>query len=186
MGKVVWKPGTMLFPLPVVMVSCGTMEKSNIITVAWTGTINSEPPMTYVSVRPERHSYAMIKETGEFVINLTTDRLVWNTDFCGVKSGRNVNKFAMPGLTKGRASKVSAPLIEESPLNLECVVERSILLGSHEMFLAKIAAVDVDERLLDAKGVLDLRRAGLAAYCHGKYFALGRELGSFGYSVKKR
>ena len=186
MSKVTWKAGTMLYPLPPVMVSCGTMEKSNIITVAWTGTVNSEPPMTYVSVRPERYSYGLIKETGEFVINLTTDRLVWNADFCGVKSGRDVDKFALPGLTAIAASEVSAPMIEESPVNIECRVERSMLLGSHEMFLAKIIAVNVSERLLDAKGVLHLEKAGLAATAHGKYFTLGRQVGSFGYSVKKR
>ena len=186
MSKVTWKAGTMLYPLPPVMVSFGTMEKSNIITVAWTGTVNSEPPMTYVSVRPERYSYGLIKETGEFVINLTTDRLVWNADFCGVKSGRDVDKFALPGLTAIAASEVSAPMIEESPVNIECRVERSMLLGSHEMFLAKIIAVNVSEKLLDAKGVLHLEKAGLAATAHGKYFTLGRQVGSFGYSVKKR
>ncbi len=186
MSKVTWKAGTMLYPLPPVMVSCGTMEKSNIITVAWTGTVNSEPPMTYVSVLPERYSYGLIKETGEFVINLTTDRLVWNADFCGVKSGRDVDKFALPGLTAIAASEVSAPMIEESPVNIECRVERSMLLGSHEMFLAKIIAVNVSEKLLDAKGVLHLEKAGLAATAHGKYFTLGRQVGSFGYSVKKR
>ena len=186
MSKVTWKAGTMLYPLPPVMVSCGTMEKSNIITVAWTGTVNSEPPMTYVSVRPERYSYGLIKETGEFVINLTTDRLVWNADFCGVKSGRDVDKFALPGLTAIAASEVSAPMIEESPVNIECRVERSMLLGSHEMFLAKIIAVNVSEKLLDAKGVLHLEKAGLAATAHGKYFTFGRQVGSFGYSVKKR
>ncbi|MPM48539.1 Flavoredoxin [bioreactor metagenome] len=186
MSKVTWKAGTMLYPLPPVMVSCGTMEKSNIITVAWTGTVNSEPPMTYVSVRPERYSYGLIKETGEFVINLTTDRLVWNADFCGVKSGRDVDKFALPSLTAIAASEVSAPMIEESPVNIECRVERSMLLGSHEMFLAKIIAVNVSEKLLDAKGVLHLEKAGLAATAHGKYFTLGRQVGSFGYSVKKR
>ncbi len=186
MSKAVWKPGTMLFPLPAVMVSCGTMEKSNIMTVAWTGIVNSEPPMTYISVRPERYSHALVKETGQFVINLTTDRLVWNTDFCGVKSGRDIRKFSLPGLTPERASQVSAPLIQESPVNLECVVDRSMILGSHEMFLAKIVAVDVDERLLDAKGVLHLENAGLAAYVHGKYFTLGRLIGTFGYSVKKK
>ncbi|MEG2183917.1 MAG: flavin reductase family protein [Cloacibacillus sp.] len=181
-----WKPGTMLYPLPVALVSCGTAEKSNIITVAWTGIVNSEPPMTYISVRPERYSYGLIKSTGEFVINLTTDRLVWNADFCGVKSGRDVAKFSLPGLTPGAASKVSAPLIEESPVNLECVVEKSLLLGSHEMFLAKIVAVDVDEKLLDAKGVLHLEKANLTALVHGKYFTLGRQVGTFGCSVKRK
>lgn len=186
MSKAVWKAGTMLFPIPAVMVSCGTMEKSNIITVAWTGIVNSEPPMTYISVRPERYSYSLIKETGEFVINLTTDRLVWNTDFCGVRSGRDIRKFSLPGLTPEKASQVSAPMIKESPVNLECRIESSRLLGSHEMFLAHILAVNVDERLIDAKGVLHLEKAGLAAYVHGKYFALGRLIGTFGYSVKKK
>ena len=176
----------MLYPLPPVMVSCGTLEKSNIITIAWTGIINSEPPMTYISVRPERYSYGLLKETGEFVINLTTDRLTWNADFCGVKSGREVNKFALPGLTAVAASKVGAPMIDESPVNIECVVEKSMLLGSHEMFISKIVAVNVSEELLDAKGVLHLEKAGLAATAHGEYFALGRSIGKFGYSVKKR
>ena len=186
LSKVTWKPATMLYPLPPVMVSCGTMEKSNIITVAWTGIVNSEPPMTYISVRPERYSYGLIKETGEFVINLTTERLVWNADFCGVKSGRDLNKFALPGLTKTAASLVSAPMIAQSPVNIECSVERSMLLGSHEMFLAKILAVNVEERLIDSKGALHLEKAGLAATTHGKYFGLGRQLGTFGYSVKKK
>ena len=163
----------MLYPLPPVMVSCGTMEKSNIITVAWTGTVNSEPPMTYVSVRPERHSYAMIKESGEFVINLTTERLVRAADLCGVRSGRDLQKFRFCRLTPVPASAVSAPLIAESPVNIECRVEQRLALGSHDMFLAKVLAVDVDEALLDAKGVLHLERAGLAAYVHGRYRALG-------------
>ena len=186
LSKVTWKPATMLYPLPPVMVSCGTMEKSNIITVAWTGIVNSEPPMTYISVRPERYSYGLIKETGEFVINLTTERLVWNADFCGVKSGRDLNKFALPGLTKTAASLVSAPMIAQSPVNIECSVERSMLLGSHEMFLARILAVNVEERLIDSKGALHHEKAGLAATTHGKYFGLGRQLGTFGYSVKKK
>ena len=176
----------MLYPLPPVMVSCGTMEKSNIITVAWTGTVNSEPPMTYVSVRPERHSYAMIKERGEFVINLTTERLVRAADLCGVRSGRDLQKFRFCRLTPAPASAVSAPLIAESPVNIECRVEQRLTLGSHDMFLAKVLAVDVDEALLDAKGVLHLERAGLAAYVHGRYRALGRELGKFGFSVQKK
>ena len=154
----------MLYPLPPVMVSCGTMERSNIITVAWTGTVNSEPPMTYISVRPERHSYAMIKERGEFVINLTTERLVRAADLCGVRSGRDLQKFRFCRLTPAPASAVSAPLIAESPVNIECRVEQRLTLGSHDMFIAKVLAVDVDEALLDAKGVLHLERAGLAGY----------------------
>ena len=157
----------MLYPLPPVMVSCGTMERSNIITVAWTGTVNSEPPMTYISVRPERHSYAMIKERGEFVINLTTERLVRAADLCGVRSGRDLQKFRFCRLAPAPASAVSAPLIAESPVNIECRVEQRLTLGSHDMFLAKVLAVDVDEALLDAKGVLHLERAGLAATSTG-------------------
>lgn len=176
----------MLYPLPPVMVSCGTMERSNIITVAWTGTVNSEPPMTYISVRPERHSYAMIKERGEFVINLTTERLVRAADLCGVRSGRDLQKFRFCRLTPAPASAVSAPLIAESPVNIECRVEQRLTLGSHDMFIAKVLAVDVDEALLDAKCVLHLERAGLVAYVHGRYRALGRELGKFGFSVQKK
>ncbi len=175
----------MLYPLPPVMVSCGTMEKSNIITIAWTGTVNSDPPMAFISVRPERYSHAMIKASGEFVINLTTERLTRAADYCGVKSGREVRKFSLRGLTPAAASAVSAPLIAESPVNIECRVERSLLLGSHEMFIARVAAVDVDDSLLDAKGALRMERAGLVAYAHGKYRALGRELGRFGFSVRK-
>ena len=176
----------MLYPLPPVMVSCGTMERSNIITAAWTGTVNSEPPMVYVSVRPERHSYAMIKDSGEFVINLTTERLARAADLCGVKSGRDVQKFRLCRLTPAPASAVSAPMIAESPVNIEWRVVQRLALGSHDMFLAAVVAVDVDESLLDAKGVLHLERAGLVAYVHGRYRALGRELGKFGFSVQKK
>ncbi len=176
----------MLYPLPPVMVSCGTMERSNIITAAWTGTVNSEPPMVYVSVRPERHSYAMIKDSGEFVINLTTERLTRAADLCGVKSGRDVQKFRLCRLTPVPASAVSAPMIAESPVNIECRVVQRLALGSHDMFLAAVVAVDVDESLLDAKGVLHMERAGLVAYVHGRYRALGRELGKFGFSVQKK
>lgn len=176
----------MLYPLPPVMVSCGTMERSNIITAAWTGTVNSEPPMVYVSVRPERHSYAMIKDSGEFVINLTTERLARAADLCGVKSGRDVQKFRLCRLTPAPASAVSAPMIAESPVNIECRVRQQLALGSHDMFLATVVAVDVDESLLDAKGVLRMERAGLVAYVHGSYRSLGRELGKFGFSVQKK
>ena len=185
MSKVTWKAGTMLYPLPPVMVSCGTMEKSNIITVAWTGTVNSEPPMTYVSVRPERYSYGLIKETGEFVINLTTDRLVWNADFCGVKSGRDVDKFALPGLTAIAASEVSAPMIEESPVNIECRVRQITPLGSHNLILADVVAVTIDDAYMDEAGKFHLNDTGLITYSHGEYFLLGKKLGTFGYSVRK-
>lgn len=186
MNKVTWKPGTMLYPLPPVMVSCGTMEKSNIITAAWTGIVNSDPAMTYVSIRPERYSFGIIKEKGEFVINLTTERLTWNADFCGVKSGREIKKFSLRGLTPVKASHLAAPMIDESPVNIECRVADNISLGSHVMFLANIVAVNVDAALLDAKGALHLERAGLVSVVHGKYFAMGRRIGKFGYSVEKR
>lgn len=175
----------MLYPVPPALISCGTMEAPNVMTAAWTGTINSDPACTYVSIRPERYSYEIIKNSGEFVINLTTQKLVRAADFAGVKSGRDMNKFAATGITAMAASKISAPLIAESPLNIECQVTQIIPLGSHHMFLAKVAAVNVDEKLLDAKGVLHLEKAGLVAYVHGRYYSLGRELGSFGYSVKR-
>lgn len=186
MGKVVWKPGTMLYPIPPVMVSCGTLEKPNVITVAWTGIVCSDPAMTYISVRPERYSYELIKKSGEFVINLTTESLIWTADYCGVKSGRDINKFDLSSITAAASTQISAPLIVESPINIECRVDRILQLGSHDMFLSKILAINADEKLLDSKGVLHLENAGLVATSHGKYFALGRQLGTFGYSVKKK
>lgn len=186
MGKQVWKPGTMVSPVPPVMVSCGSLEKPNILTIAWTGIVNTIPAMTYISVRPERHSYPIIKERGEFVINLTTRRLTRAADYCGVKSGANTDKFAACKLTAEPASQVSAPLIKESPVNIECRVKQVIPLGSHEMFLAQIVAVNVDEELVDQNGKLHLDRSGLVAYSHGEYFALGEKLGSFGFSVRKK
>jgi len=186
MSKVTWKPGTMLYPLPPVMVSCGTMEGPNVITVAWTGITCSDPAMTYISVRPERYSYGLIKKTGDFVINLTTEPLLWTADYCGVKSGRDVRKFDLPSITAEPAFKTIAPMIKESPLSIECSVEKIIPLGTHDMFLSRILAVNVKEDLLDAKGVLHLEKARLVATSHGKYYALGRRLGSFGYSVKKK
>ena len=186
MSKVTWKPGTLLYPLPPVMVSCGTFEKPNVITIAWTGIVNSDPAMTYISVRPERFSYGLVKETGEFVINLPTEKLARITDYCGVKSGRDIDKFSLAEITAERSSLVSAPIIAECPANIECRVEQIISLGSHDMFLSKILAVDVDDKLLDAKGVLHLENAGLIVTSHGEYFSLGRKLGSFGYSVRKK
>lgn len=186
MSKQVWKPGTMVSPVPPVMVSCGSMEKPNILTIAWTGIVNTIPAMTYISVRPERHSYPLIKESGEFVINLTTRNLTWAADYCGVKSGADTDKFAACKLTPQPASQVSTPLIKESPVNIECRVEQVIPLGSHHMFLARIVAVNVDEVLVDANGKLHLDKGGLVAYSHGEYFALGEKLGSFGYSVRKK
>lgn len=187
MGREVWRAGNMLYPLPAVMVSCARPnEKPNIITVAWAGTICSSPAMVSISVRPERYSYDIIKETGEFVINLTTEKLVRATDYCGVKSGRDVDKFKEMHLTPGKASQVAAPIIEESPVNLECRVKEIVLLGSHHMFIAEIAAVDVDDRYMNEKGKFELNKSGLMVYSHGEYYGLGKKLGTFGYSVKRR
>lgn len=186
MGKIAWKGGTLLAPLPPVMVTCGDMENSNIITVAWTGIINSNPPKTYVSIRPERYSHGIIKERGEFVINLTTVPLVRWADYLGIHTGRKIDKFKKSGLTKEEAREVSCPLIGESPLSLECKVTEIVPLGCHDMFMADIVAVDVDESLVDVAGKLHLERADLAAFAHGEYFALGRSLGKFGFSVAKK
>lgn len=188
MKKQQWKPGNMLYPLPAVMVSCAREgEKPNIITLAWVGTVCSDPVMVSISVRPERYSYDIIRETGEFVINLTTKELAYATDYCGVKSGRNVDKFSDLHLTPGKAGTLkTAPLIEESPVNLECRVTEVKELGSHHMFLAEVAAVDIDEAYLDENGKFRLNDTGLLAYSHGEYFTLGEKCGSFGYSVKKK
>ena len=186
MEKVQWKPGTLLAPVPAVLVSCGTMEKPTALTIAWTGIICSDPAKTYISVRPERNSYNIIKESGEFVVNLPTESLVRAIDWCGVKSGRDVDKFAAMHLTAVPAAKVGTVLVEESPVNLECKVTQVIPLGSHDLFLAECVAVDVDERLLDESGRLCLNKAKLIVYSHGDYLALGRKLGSFGYSVRKK
>lgn len=178
----------MLYPLPAVMVSCKREgEKPNIITLAWVGTICSDPAMVSISVRPERYSYDIIRESGEFVINLTTKALAYATDYCGVKSGRNADKFAELQLHPGKACKLKlAPLIEESPVNIECRVTEVKELGSHHMFLAEVLAVDVDESYLDDKGKFLLNDTGLLAYSHGAYFTLGKQCGSFGYSVRKK
>lgn len=186
MGKEVWKPGNMLYPLPVVMVSVADNGgNNNIITIAWAGTICSNPPMVSISVRPERHSYQMIKETGEFVINLTTKDLVYATDYCGVKSGRDVDKFKEMNLTPIPGDKVKAPLIAESPVNLECKVTEVIPLGSHDMFLAEVVSVHVDDKYMDEKGKFHLEQAEPIVYSHGAYLETGKQLGTFGYSVKK-
>lgn len=186
MGRKILNPGTLLSPLPAVMVSCGTLEKANILTVAWTGIINTKPPMTYISVRPSRHSYGIIKESGEFVINLTTSKLVREADLCGVKSGRDMDKAEKCGLHLEAAGTVTAPVIAESPLSLECKVVEIKPLGTHDMFIAEITAVNADERYIDSKGKINLQQAGLMAYSHGEYFSLGRKLGEFGYSVAKK
>lgn len=177
----------MLYPLPAVMVSVADAAgRSNIITVAWAGTICSDPAMLSISVRPERYSYHMLKETGEFVVNLTTEKLLRATDYCGVRSGKNVDKWKEMKLTAGKAGKVKVPLIEESPVNLECRVTEVKALGSHDMFLAEIVTVDVDEAYLNSTGKFELNSTELVTYSHGEYFALGERLGSFGYSVRKK
>lgn len=187
MGKIQWKPGNMVYPLPAVMVSCQDLQgNSNIITVAWTGTVCTNPPMAYISVRPERHSYQMIRETGEFVINLTTKELAYATDFCGVRSGRDVDKFQEMKLTKEAASEVSAPMIGESPVNIECRVTEVKELGSHHMFLAEVVAVHVDDAYLNENQKFELGKAKPITYAHGEYYELGALLGTFGYSVKKK
>ena len=186
MAKISLKPGALLSPVPPALVSCGDMQRSNILTIAWTGMLNTIPPMTYISVRPERYSYGIIRERGEFVINLTSAPLVRAADYCGVKSGAQIDKFAEMHLTKEAASQVACPLIGESPLHLECRVRQIIPLGSHDMFLAEIVAMEVDSSILDESGRICLERAGLAAYAHGTYYELGKKLGSFGYSVRKK
>lgn len=186
MAKQTWKGSTLLNPEPPVLVSCGSMEASNLITIGWTGTICTQPSMVSISVRPERYSYQLIKDSGEFVINLPTRKLVRAVDWCGVKSGRDYDKFAEMKLTPLPASTVSCPILAESPVNLECQVTQVIPLGSHDLFLAKVTAVDVDEALLDEKGKLCLERADLIVYSHGEYFSLGKQLGTFGYSVRKK
>lgn len=188
MSKQVWKPGNMIYPLPAVMVSCGDKEgNANIVTIAWTGTVCTNPAMLYISLRPERHSYHMIKETGEFVVNLTTKDLVYATDFCGVRSGRDVDKFKEMKLTKQKAEKLMyAPIIEESPVSIECKVVEIKELGTHHMFLAQVLAVDIDERYMDKSGKFRLNSADLMVYSHGEYFNLKDQLGTFGYSVRKK
>jgi flavin reductase (DIM6/NTAB) family NADH-FMN oxidoreductase RutF len=185
MSKLMWKPGTMVYPVPVVMVSCGDMNNSNIITVAWTGTICTDPPMTYISIRPERYSYKLIKESGEFVINLTTKDLVYVTDTAGVKSGANTNKFEKLNLTKEPSKTVSCPLIKESPVNIECKVKEIKELGSHHMFIAEVVNVNVSEEYLNSDGKFEMEKCNLITYSHGQYYSLGENLGKFGFSVKK-
>lgn len=187
MKKEIWKPGNMVYPLPAVMVSCGRPgERPNILTVAWIGTVCTNPAMVYISVRPERYSYPIIRETGEFVINLTTKRLAFATDYCGVRSGRDVDKFKEMKLTPEPSCEVAAPLIGESPVNIECRVTEVRELGSHHMFLARVLCVHVDPSYMDEKGKFELNRAGLLVYSHGEYLETGKKVGSFGYSVRKK
>ena len=186
MAKQNWKPGNMLYPIPAVLVSCkGADGEENILTVGWAGTINTNPPMLSISVRPERHSYELIRSSKEFVVNLTTKDMAWATDYCGVVSGRDVDKFAKCGFNKQKADVVSCPMIAESPVNIECRVTEEKKLGSHSMFIAKVVAVHADETYMDAKGKFSLASANPIVYCHGEYFALGAKIGRFGYSVRK-
>lgn len=186
MAKQSWKPGNMLYPVPAVLVSCRDNNgNDNLLTIAWAGTICSDPAMLSISVRKERHSYQMIKESGEFVVNLTTKALLKATDYCGVRSGRDEDKFAAMNLTKGKAEKVSAPIIMESPVNIECKVKQILELGSHDLFIAEVVNVQVSDELMDETGRFRLQEAELIAYSHGEYYDLGDKLGTFGFSVRK-
>lgn len=187
MSKQSWKPGNMLYPLPVVMVSCNRKgEKPNTVTVAWTGTICSDPAMVSISVRPERYSHDIIEETGEFVINLVTKDLTYATDYCGVRSGRDVDKFKEMNLTPLPSKMIDAVGIEESPVNIECKVVEVKKLGSHDMFIAEVVNVTVDDRYMDENNKFNLNDSDLVAYSHGEYFTLGEKIGTFGYSVRKK
>ena len=187
MAKQKWKPGNMVYPLPTVLVSCGDKKGNiNVMTAAWTGTICSDPPMVYVSVRKERHSHHMIQETREYVINLTTEKLAWTADFCGVRSGRDLDKFKEMKLTPVQGELQYAPMIEESPVSIECRVTNVMELGSHDMFMAEVTAVYADEQYMDEKGTFHLEKAAPMVYSHGQYYGLGRHLGGFGYAVRKK
>jgi flavin reductase (DIM6/NTAB) family NADH-FMN oxidoreductase RutF len=187
MAKTHWKPGTIVYPIPAVMVSCGaTPEEYNILTIAWTGTINSDPPMCYISVRPGRHSYEIIKRTGEFVINLTTEKLAKATDWCGCRSGRKYNKWKEMNLTPVPAQKINAPVIGESPVNIECRVKDIIELGSHHMFVSEVVGVTIDDTFLNEEKAFSFAKAKPLVYSHGHYFGLGKNIGKFGWSVQKK
>lgn len=186
MSKVIWKPGTFEYPIPAVMVTSGDMENSNIITVAWTGIINTNPAMVYISIRDTRYSYNIIKKNKEFAINLTTENLAYKTDWCGVKSGKDVDKFKEMNLTKEKAKFVKCPLIKESPVSIECKVVEEKKLGSHTMFIAEVLSIDASDEFIDKNGAFDISKCHLMAYANGSYFALGKKLGKFGYSVQKK
>ena len=186
MSREIWKAGTFIYPIPAVMVTSGTYENSNIMTVAWTGIINTNPAMCYISVRPERYSYNLIKESGEFVINLTNKQLAYATDWCGVRSGEKFDKFKEMKLHKEKAQFVKAPLIKESPVSIECKVKDIIKLGSHDMFVAEVLSIDADEKYIDEKGAFDISKCDLIAYANGGYYPLGKKIGKFGFSVQKR
>ncbi len=184
--KEAWKRSVITSPLPPTLVSCGSLDNPNVLTIAWTGILCTHPPITYISVRPERYSYELIRSSGEFVINLATEELVREVDLCGVKSGRNTDKLALTKLTPMPAVEVSAPIIAQCPVNIECKVREIIPLGSHDMFMADIVKLDVSKELIDDNGRLALEKAGLLAYAHGDYFSLGKRLGGFGFSVRKK
>ena len=186
MSRKIWKAGTFIYPLPAVMVSCGTMEKANIMTVAWTGIINTNPAMCYISVKPERYSYNLIKKQGEFIINLTNEKLAFATDWCGVKTGAKVDKFKEMHLTKEKAQFVKCPAIKESPVTIECKVKEIKELGSHHMFIAEILSIDADEAYIDERGAFDISKCNLIAYSNGHYYTMGRKIGRFGFSVQKK
>ena len=186
MTKISWKPGTMLFPLPPVMVTCGTMEKPNVLTVAWTGIINSEPPLTYISVRPSRYSHDIIKNAGEFVINISTLELAKACDYCGVRSGKNTDKFKDMGLEIEPCTKVKAPMLKKAPVSLECKIIETKTFGTHDMFMAEIVNVNIDDKYLEEDNRLALEKAGLLVFAHGRYYTMGRDLGGFGFSVNKK
>lgn len=185
MSRKIWKAGTFIYPLPAVMVSSGTMEKSNIMTVAWTGILNTNPAMCYISVRPERYSYDLIKQQGEFVINLTNEKLAYATDWCGVKTGAKVDKFKEMHLTKEKAQFVKCPIIKESPVAIECKVKEIRELGSHHMFIAEVLSIDADEKYIDEKGAFDISKCNMIAYSNGHYYSMGKKIGRFGFSVQK-
>ena len=186
MAKVEWKSGTFIYPIPAVMVTSGDMNKSNIMTVAWTGIINTNPAMCYISVRPERYSYELIKENMEFVINLTNEKLAFATDWCGVRSGRQVDKFKEMHLTKEKANHVKCPIIKESPVAIECKVKEIRELGSHHMFVAEVLSIDAEDKYIDEKGAFDISKCDLIAYANGGYYSLDKKIGKFGFSVEKK
>ena len=186
MSKTMWKPGTFIYPIPAVMVSCGDFEKSNIITVAWTGVLNTDPAMVYISVRPNRYSYEIIKNQGEFVINLTTKDLAKATDWCGCRSGEKYDKFKEMNLTKEKANFVNCPLIKESPVSIECKVKEIRELGTHHMFVADVLSIDADEKFIDENGAFDISKCDLISYQNCGYYTQGEKIGKFGFSVKKK
>ncbi len=186
MSRKIWKAGTFIYPIPAVLISCGTMKESNIFTVAWTGIINTNPAMVYISVRPSRYSYNLIKNTKEFVINLTNKELSFATDWCGVRSGKDCDKFKEMKLHKEKGKFVKCPLIKESPVAVECKVKEIVELGSHHMFIAEVLSIDADEKYIDDKGSFDISKCNLIAYANGGYYPLGKKIGKFGYSVQKK